>query len=246
MSTLFQSLLCAAALAATGAQAAVFDAAADFSATTNTDTSVWSYRTSTSAVHDGSYPLLPNFGPFAGFTGPPAGTAGWAQTGVPAIGVNTTNADQYFIGFGEGAKFTWPAGALFMHPGSNSLAVVSWRSPTAAVLSINFSFVDLDANPDPRMSDGVSWSVEKNSGAGALAAGSFANGGHSDPISLSHITVAAGDRIQFIVGNNGNHEADSTRLMATITTTPVPEPASWLLALAGGGLLLVRRRAARA
>lgn len=241
MSPVFSALLVAGALAAaTGAQATVHDAVADFSATTNTDASLWSYRTSTSAAHDGNYPLLPNFGPFAGFSGPPSGTAGWARAGVPAVGVNTTGADQFFTGFGPGAQFTWPAGAMFMHPGAGTLVVVSWRSPTAAMLAITAQFADMDANPSFR--DGVSWSVEKNSGGGALAAGSFANGGQSGLVSLSAITVAAGDRIQFIVGGNADFQGDSTRLMATITASPVPEPASWLLTLAGAAVLLQRRR----
>lgn len=225
--------------AASAAQATVHDAVADFSTTTNTETSQWSYRTATAGGPD---VLLPNFGPFAGFTGPAAGTAGWAQSGVPAVGLNTTGVDQYFIGFGPGAQFTWPAGALFMHPGPASLVLVSWRSPAAALLSISAQFADMDANP--AFSDGVSWSVEKNNRAGVLASGSFANGGASGMVQLSQIRVEAGDRIQFVVGGNTDFQGDSTRLMATITAAPVPEPATWLLALVGGAVLLGWRRRA--
>jgi len=244
MTRLSWVLLCSAALfAATSAQAdTVHDAAADFSTTVNTDSSMWSYRISTTPAHDGADVLLPAFGVFAGFTGPPAGTSGWRVAGVPAIGLNSTGADQFFIGFGPGAQFTWPAGALYMHPGAATLAVVSWRSPTAAWLTISARFADIDANRN--FGDGVAWSVEKNSGANTLAAGSFANGGNSGAISLSNILVAAGDRIRFVVGNNGDYQGDSSSLVATITASPVPEPASWMLALAGACLLLRWRPAA--
>jgi hypothetical protein len=229
----------------TGAQAAtVYDAVSDFSGAANSASSRWSYRSSVSAAHDGNYPLLPNFGPLAGYTGPPSGTTGWSVPGLPAIGINSSGADQYFIGFGPGAQFTWLAGALLMHPGSPTLAVVSWLSPEASTVSISFQFADLDANTS--FPDGVAWAVEKNSGAGVLASGSFLNGGSSGALNISNVTVAAGDRIQFIVGGTGDFQGDSTRLMATITATPVPEPASWALGLAGtAGLLAWRRRQRR-
>lgn len=232
-------VLLAALTTAVAAQATVHDAVADFSTTTNTETSLWSYRI---AATSGPDVLLPNFGPFAGFTGPADGTAGWAVSGVPAVGLNTTGMDQTFIQFGASAYFTWPAGALYLHPGPGTVVLVSWRSPTAALLSISAQFADMDANPS--FTDGVSWSVEKNNRAGVLASGSFANGGGSGPVQLSQIRVDAGDRIQFVVGPNGDYQGDSTRLMATITAAPVPEPATWLLALAGGAVLLGWRRRA--
>jgi hypothetical protein len=244
MTRFFAVPLAASALLALScaAHATVHDVVADFSATTNTESSLWSYRTSTTVAHDGAYPLLPNFGPFAGFTGPAAATAGWTVSGVPAIGVNVSGADQFFTGFGPGAEFTWPAGAMFMHPGAATLAVVSWLSPSAAQLSIAVRFSDMDGNAAYR--DGVAWSVEKNAGGAALAFGSFPYRGSSGPVAISNVTVAAGDRIHFIVGGNGDFQGDSTRLEATITTSPVPEPAAWMLALAGGVLLLARRRQA--
>jgi PEP-CTERM motif len=235
------SALLVMAAAGSSQAATVYDAVADFSTTVNTASSTWSYRTSTSAVRDGNYPLFPAFGVFAGFTGPPAGTSGWRAAGVPAIGVNTTGADQFFTSFGPGAQFTWPAGSMYMHPGGSTLAVVSWLSPSPAILSISFRFADMDANAN--FPDGVNWSVEKNSGGASLASGSFANGGNSGSLSLSNITVAAGDRIHFIVGGNADFQGDSTRLSATIVAAPVPEPATWALGMLGAvGLLALRGR----
>lgn len=240
------------ALMWSSAQAAptVYDAVNDFSSTSNTATDTWSYRTSTSLAHDGNYTLLPGYGVFAGFTGSAADTSGWSTGFVPAIGVNRSSSDQYFVGFGPGAQFTWPAGALYLHPGSSTLAVVSWLSPGAFSLDISFQFSDLDANPS--FPTGIDWTVEKNSGAGTLASGSFANGGSSGSRSVSQIVVAAGDRINFIVGPNGDYQGDSSRLSAVITATPVgpvspvPEPGTMALWLAGLVSLIAvtgRRRA---
>ena len=237
----FAALISTAVLMLTSAQAAtVYDAVSDFSGTSNSQTDTWSYRTSTSLAHDGNYTLLPGFGAFAGFTGPAAGTAGWSAGFVPAIGVNRSGADQYFTGFGPGAQFTWPAGTLFLHPGSSTLALVSWLSPGAFSLNIAFQFSDLDANANFR--DGIDWSVEKNSGSGALANGAFANGGNSGPLSVSNVLVAAGDRINFIVGPNGDYQGDSSRLSAVITATPVPEPGTTALWLAGSAFLVAATR----
>ncbi len=223
----------------------VYNAVTDFSSTSNTDSDTWSYRTSTSLAHNGSYTLLPAYRVFAGFTGSAADTSGWSTGFVPAIGVNRSSSDQYFIGFGPGAQFTWPAGSLYLHPGSNSLAVVSWLSTGDFSLDIAFQFSDLDANPSFR--DGIDWSVEKNSGSGALANGSFANGGNSGSLTVSKVVVTAGDRINFIVGPNSDYQGDSSRLSAVITATPlgsvspVPEPGSLALWLAGGALLLATK-----
>ncbi len=237
----FAVLVSTVVLMLSGAQAAtVYDAVSDFSGTSNSQTDTWSYRTSTSLAHDGNYTLLPRFGPFAGFSGPAASTAGWSAGFVPAIGVNRSGADQYFIGFGPGAQFTWPAGTLYLHPGSASLALVSWLSPGAFSLNVSFQFSDLDANVNFR--DGIDWSVEKNSGSGALANGAFANGGNSGPLSVSNVLVAAGDRINFIVGTNGDYQGDSSRLSAVITATPVPEPSTSALWLAGGAFLVAAAR----
>ena len=245
MSLPLHALFCAAligAVSSSGTHAATpYDAVADFSTTSNTASSTWSYRVSTSAAHDGNYQLLPTYGVFAGFTGPPAGTSGWNVAGVPAIGVNTSGSDQYFVGFGPGAQFTWPAGTMFMHPGPTALAVVSWLAPTAASLSISFRFSDLDANP--AFTDGINWTVEKNNGGATLASGTFVNGGNSGALAtLNNVTVNAGDRIQFVVGPNADYQGDSTRLQASIVASPVPEPAPWALALCGSALLLALRR----
>lgn len=249
----FAAIAATSVLMLSGAQAAVYDAVNDFSTSSNTSTDTWSYRTSTSLAHDGNYTLLPSFQAFGGFTGAAADTAGWTAGSVPAIGINRSGADQYFTGFGPGAQFTWPAGSLFMHPGSASLAIVSWLSPGAYSLDIVFQFNDLDANPS--FGDGIDWSIEKNNGAGAsVASGTVSNGGDTGPLSVSHLVVAAGDRINFIVGPHGDFQGDSSRLRATITATPlatvspVPEPSSAILWFVGAAGLLAaaaRKRCAR-
>src|SRR3981081_4547699 len=65
----FASRVCTVALfslLASQAQATSYDAVADFSRLTNTDTSTWSYRYQTGTVRDGIYLLLPIFTDAAG------------------------------------------------------------------------------------------------------------------------------------------------------------------------------------
>ena len=65
----------------------------------------------------------------------------------------------------------------------------------------------------------MAWSGEKNgsNGAAVLASGRFNDGGNSGVLSLLNTSVAAGDRIHFIVSPNGDFQDDSTRLSAVIT-----------------------------
>jgi hypothetical protein len=244
--TALSTLAVAVGLFASSSQAQTYTATTDFSATTNTASSTWSYRGSSNGLtRDGVYGLLPTYASLGTFTGPAAGTQAWLTPGLPAVGVNLTGADQVFTQYGPAAQFTWPAGAMLVHPGPGSFAVVSWLASAEANLAISFRFKDMD--PNGPGSDGIDWFVERNSGANTLANGSIGVAGDSGILNLSGVHVSAGDRINFVVGPQGGYGFDSTQFDATIVATPVPEAGTWAMWLAGlvvmGGLQ--RRRSGK-
>ena len=216
----FASILCAIAffsLLPSQARATSYDAVTDFSSTTNTDTSTWSYRYGTSTMRNGIYPLLPLFAPAPG-TWTPTNPGAWttAPNTVPVIGVNQTGSDAHFVPGPGSGPFVWPNNTMLMHPGPQNfnLAVLSWLSPASGFYDLNFSFSSLD----PNGGNGIAWFVDQN--ATDLSAGSYLDGGASGMMNLNNIFVNAGDRINFIVDPNGDFFFDSTQVTATITTVP--------------------------
>ena len=193
----------------------VFDAVADFSTTTNTASSTWSYRNQSGRSRDGNYPLLPSYGPDLAETFTPLDPKAWRTGATPSIGVNRTGSDATLVG----TSLVIPNGVMFAHPGPDDLVVLSWLAPSAAVVSIRFSFADLHRG----CGDGITWYVERNSAATTLASGFFGDGDPtgSGPQTLSDIVVAAGERINFIVDPIrdpvfGDYGCDTTQLTATI------------------------------
>jgi len=203
------------------ALATSYDAVTDFSNSTNTNASTWSYRYKPgSTVRDGVYTLLPGFTPTNG-SWSPTNPGSWTVGGnVPEIGVNQTGTD---VSYAVGPPFTWPKNTMLVHPGISDLVVLSWLSPVSSFFDIDFSFTDLD----PNGGNGIAWFVERNSSLDTLSFGVFSNGGASTPQSLSNIFVNAGDRINFIVDPNGGYDYDSTKVTATIRSVgSVPDTAS--------------------
>ena len=215
-------------------RATVFSVVDDFSTTTNTESSTWSYRSDTDMVHDGSYALLPTYG-----SQPSCclwtGMTYWHGSGpIPGIGVNNTGGTFNWL------SVNWPNNTVGMHPDSNGLTAVSWLSSGTGTIDINFTFADIDPGTCCG-SDGIRWYVDRNTTT--LASGSIANGGPSASMFLDNVTVSAGDRIFFIVDPGlDNNAFDSTSLVATITT---PEPGSGLLLLLGGVFAAVLRHRAK-
>ena len=229
----------------------IFDVVDDFSTTTNSETSQWSYRYSTDLVRDGDYTLLPNFSdPQLGslFSGSFWDNSQnyWNLSGpaVPAIGVNDTGGD--ILVNPQFPPITWTDQTIWMHPNFTGFTVVSWLSPSAGTVDIDFKFFDMD----PNGGDGVGWFVDLGSDSGELDSGTFANGGATGLITLNLLSVAAGDRINFLVAPLSSASFDSTGLTATITlseTNVIPVPAALpllLTGLAGLGLIGWRRRKA--
>jgi hypothetical protein len=210
----------------------IFDAAADFSTTTNTDASAWSYRYSNDLNRDGSYFLLPTFGP-AFNTWSPSNPGFWNVSGsfLPYVGVNRTAGD---LTYRTGPAFTLPSGAMLIHPGTSlnpGMVVVSWLAQQSGLYDLAFRYSDLD----PNGGDGVAWFVDVNGAPRTLASGSYLDGGGSGMRNLSGVSVVAGDRINFVVSTGPSVFFDSTRVDATVRTSAVPEPSG--LALAGIGMV---------
>jgi hypothetical protein len=222
----FASTVCTVAFfsfLASQARAVSYDAVTDFSSSTNTSTSTWSYRYQTGTVRNGSYPLLPAFNAASG-TWSPTNPGAWNSGGnIPQIGVNQTGSDATFV---SGPHFTWPNNTMDVHPGPAELVVLSWLSPASSFWNINFSFSSLD----PNGGNGIAWFVDLNTTN--LSSGSYRDGGASGVMNLNNVFVNAGDRINFIVDPNGDFFFDSTKVTATINSVAgVPDTASSFLLL---------------
>jgi len=195
-----------------GATPKVFDAVADFSSTTNSTSSTWSYRYRDGLTRDGTYRLISSYGPAGPAAWMPTNPGAWSVGGfVPAIGVNRTATDATY----EGSSLTWPKGTMLVHPGANQLVVLSWLSPSDATAAFDFSLTSLDAT----CGNGIAWFVARNDSGATLASGSIGSGGSSGSRSLSSVSVRAGDRINFVVVPNSDFLCDTTKLTATITTS---------------------------
>lgn len=207
-----------------------------FSNTVNSETSEWSYRSgsellvqddSGNFVRDGNYALLPDRGNGDVFS---PSTPYWFEEQIYlGVGVNRSGGPINVVQ--AAAPFLWPADAVWMHPLADRLIVVSWLSPSAGLVRIDFEFENIDDNGPPGF--GIEWFVDLGNSSGALAAGVLGNGGASGPISLPGVAVAVGDRINFIVGANGTNFRDSTTLTAEITFLPDPVSAGPLFVALG-------------
>jgi hypothetical protein len=234
-----------ALLVAPGAPAlTTYSAFDDFSTTTNTEGSRWSYRWSADALHDGSYALLSSFGqPFPPWS-PPHSTWYNGSTLSPGVGRNDTGG--LILGNPGGSRqFAWLNGEMWLHPANFGLVVVSWLVPFDSSYDVLFLFADMDGSPASAThpaSNGIIWSVDLDTTT--LASGVLPNNATGPLQILSDVPLVAGDRIHFIVDANGDYRFDSTRFLTTILTeADVPEPAGLAVAaLASVVVSRLRRR----
>ncbi len=217
--------------------ALIFSAVDDFSLTTNTESSTWSYRFSNDLVRDGAYQLQTSFSQLEPLWNPP--TQYWNDgnsifVNGAVVGVNSSGSSITWIG--NAATFLWPDNTIWMHPGSG-LVVMSWLSPLDTGVNIDFTFGDMDPNGVGQDATGFAWFVDLNDSNGLLASGVINEGsGDTGPLSLTGVAVNAGDHINFVVDPNGNPFFDSTSFTATIAV--IPEPATVRLFVAGLLVLL--------
>jgi hypothetical protein len=131
------------------------------------------------------------------------------NAGLPAVGINATGIDQH------PTTFTWPAGAIRIHPLLRRSVVVGWQSPIDGAVEIDASFNDMDITGG----NGIRWAalLKEGSFETLLATGINGNGGGGG-FSTSLVFLSKGDFIYFIVGSyRGDYSFDSTQLDVTIT-----------------------------
>lgn len=205
----------------------IYDATADFSTAANPN-GVWSYHFSDDTNRDGAYDLFTDVDPLGG-SGSDVWHAGGPPTQRPFAGVNTTP----IAGTGS-----WAVNELALHPGQSAggggdgLAVLTWTSPFTGSADVAYSLA-------MALGGNVEWFFEQNSMGGVTThdQGFLIGSAATDSISLTRLSVSAGDQLNLVLDTNGSTGSDLVRLpSATITAAAVPEPSTVtlsLLALAG-------------
>jgi len=198
----------------------VFDAATDFSATSN-PTGVWSYGQS--ATLGSLFHFYTQSGP-DNADSPPANlldTWNGGTSGVFAVPAVYHNGTSGIVSF-NGGTITFQPGELGFHPGPlGQFSVVRFTAPFTGTYDLVSFYRPLDVHTttdvhvllnDVSIFDGL-----VNPGLPA----SFA----------ANLTLIAGDRLDFAVGVglNGNFSNDSTGLSASLTTAAVPEPSTLVM-----------------
>jgi hypothetical protein len=217
--------VCAVALTTASASAQVWDAANDFSATTN-PSDPWSY---------GQSPTLQ--GPFQLDNTPLQHSLGMDYW------VCNSDLNEGCVGYNGTSSAIWDSATdvsydpyqVFLHPGwDGTFAIVRWTAPPNASnspLTMHGGFAGLDAQ-------GGSTDVYVLLNGSPLFAGFVSGfGPGSGPNFTLGTTVSAGDTVDFVVGyGNGDWSDDSTSLDAHITMTPEPSTLA-LLSIGIVGLL---------
>lgn len=223
--TLLSSALLAALVSAGPVYAA--DLAADFSTSTSPQSSgsTWTYGYSTSAGAAYSMILFDN-----------AVGSGWSMTnyntlGTPAVWKNTSSYSIAGVAPGQ----------VSLHPGpvpNGDVTIVRFTASSAGSYSVAGRFFVGDSGD-------MSAAVILNSDA-LHPLQAFASTNSSPALSVFTQYLGAGQTLDFVVGNNGSFYSGNTPLELTVTA--VPEPAGYVMMVAGGLLLggMARRRNQRA
>jgi len=213
----------AAALTGTTAQAASYDATADFQTLSNPG-SVWSYGYSSSAGAGYALTLFDT-----------ASASVWSMGGY-----NTLGTPAAFVNTGASANGV-ATGQLGLHPGplaNGDVAILRFTAPTAGSYAVTGQFFAGDIGSMQGLiilNDDATHPLQV-----------FGNTTDASVFAPLTLTLAAGAHVDFAVGNNGSFYYGSTPLSVQINSTPVPEPSSYALLLGGLGMLgwMAKRRRA--
>lgn len=228
------ALLAVGLTAARPAAAQTYDAAGDFSASSNPN-GVWSYGYENTL----GGPLNLYTTQFA----PTATTSGWndnISADVPMVIKNFGSSPD--SGF---ADLVLQPGQLAFHPGpQDQFSIVRFTAAQGGLYNLTSSFV-------PVTTDGTTTDVHVLKNGTSLFDGSV-SGTYNAPHGAAYsdaFSLNAGDTVEFAVGYgaNGNYNSDSTGLAATLTAAPVPEASTTvslglMLALGLGAVAVARRR----
>jgi hypothetical protein len=230
-----------------GACAATYNVSSGFSISSNTQTSLWSYRFSTSTAHTNNYSLMTTSGNLVNELGafitnangpatkPVLSVASfpcWFTTNGPGLAplfCNNPSVNNAIASFLAGKSTVYtarvtPAETVQFTPPATGLSVVSFLVPKSGMATILYQFTPNDyscALPGSGVTaDGINWYVDKNTETvtwGTLYTTSAMSLATTGADNVS-FSVNQGDRINFIIApNKGNANCTSTVLSATIT-----------------------------
>jgi hypothetical protein len=120
-----------------------------------------------------------------------------------------------------GAWLGWSFGRLTIAPGTPNLgqnAIVGWRSPVTASIKIAALVWHNQTTCADISGNGITWSIDQ--GASTLRRGT-AGPGETNTADVS-TTVATGDAIFLVIGDNGDSYCDGAFVNLTVETTPAP------------------------
>lgn len=188
--------------------------------------------------------LLPLLG--TGFFGYPCGTC-------TQIGQLVNTGDSAWNGsFGYGAAVTPTFDGLFLHPGPSAASSVAIVFTAQTDVWLTGVTIDAEMVLNGLAGNGVDIEVSHTRngvttvlGAHTVSGPDFSQVAYAFGPSAIHF--AAGDIVAIDVGPNGSYLYDhlNINVRTTAVAAPIPEPASYVLLLAGAGVLgaLRRRRA---
>ncbi len=223
-SRLFITSLLLALAMVSGAQALpAYDSGGDFSSSNNPN-GAWSYGYQTTLGGTlNLYTDLANVG----------GLLIWRfninNTSTPGVAFNPSGTDITF------ASTTWRPAETSLHPGPNGeFSVLRFTAPETNDYTLTSLF-------NMRSFGGTSSTDVHILLNGVSLFSSFVTGFNAETAFNDLLTLAQGDQLDFVVGDNGSFFGDTTEVQASLAAVPLPA-AVWFFGSALAGLGLFRRR----